>query len=121
KEQIPAPGVMPFSINAEQWADHAQAERFVALPGTTIAKMYDRFVPIRDGGFFSAQVFLPKDGVLAKTLSLEMEAGKPPTRRKLETQILHFDGSAWNAYSYAWNEEQTDATLVPAAGMERTL
>src|SRR5262249_20869111 len=67
KDQAPAPGVMPFSVNAEQWSDHAVAERFVALPGTGTAKLYDKFVPIRDGGFFSAQVFLPADGVLAKT------------------------------------------------------
>ena len=76
KDHVPAPGVMPFSINAEQWADHAVAERFVALPGTTTARMYDRFVPI-PGGFFSGQVFFPKDSVLAKTLSLEMVAGNP--------------------------------------------
>ena len=82
--------------------------------------MYDSSVPIRDGGFFSGQVFLPKDGVLAKTLSLEMEAGNPQSRRRLETQILHFDGTDWHAYTYAWNEEQTDATLVPAGGKEQT-
>jgi putative heme-binding domain-containing protein len=120
KDHMPAPGVVPFSINAEQWADHAVAERFVALPGTATVKMYDKFVAIRDGGFYSGQVFLPKDGVLAKTLSLEMEAGNPQSRRRLETQILHFDGSAWNAYTFAWNDDQTDAALVPAAGMERT-
>jgi putative heme-binding domain-containing protein len=120
KDHVPAPGVVPFAINAEQWADYAVAERFVALPGTTAAKMYDSFVPMRDGGFFSIQVLLPKDGVLAKTLSLEMEAGNPRSRRRLETQILHFDGTDYSAYTYAWNDQQTDAALVPAAGMERT-
>ncbi|HWY85841.1 MAG TPA: c-type cytochrome, partial [Gemmataceae bacterium] len=121
KDHVPAPGVYPFSINAEEWVDHAQVERYVALPGTTTAKMYDKAVAIPDGGFFSGQVFLPKDGVLAKTLSLEMEAGNPRSRRRLETQLLHFDGTTWQAYTFAWNDDQTDATLVPAAGMERTL
>ena len=120
KDHVPAPGVLPFSINAEMWTDHAIAERLVALPGTSTAKMYDSFVPIRDGGFFSGQVFMPKDGVLTKTLSLEMEAGNPKSRRRLETQMLHFDGNAWHAYSYAWNDDQTDATLVPPDGTERT-
>ena len=118
KDETPAPGVVRFSINAEQWADHAVADRFVALPGTTSARMYDRFVPI-PGGFFSGQVYFPKDSVLAKTLSLEMVAGNPHSRRRLETQLLHFDGTGWNAYSYAWNEAQTDADLVPSAGMDR--
>ena len=82
--------------------------------------MYDRFVPI-PGGFFSGQVFFPEGGVLARTFSLEMVAGNPHSRRRLETQILHFDGTNWNAYTYAWNEAQTDAELVPAAGMDRAI
>jgi putative heme-binding domain-containing protein len=120
KEDIPSPGVVPFSINAEAWADLAKAERFVALPSQTTVRVYDSPVPI-PGGFYSGQVFFPKDGVLAKTLFLEMERGNPQSRRRLETQILHFDGTIWHGYSYEWNDEQTDATLVPAAGKERLL
>ena len=119
-EHVLAPGVIPFSVNAEQWADHALGERFVALPGTSTAKLYDKPAPIRDGGFYSGQVFFPKDGVLAKTITLEMERGNPQSRRRMETQILHFDGVNWKGYTYAWNDEQTDATLVPAAGLDRT-
>jgi putative heme-binding domain-containing protein len=120
KEHKVAPGVVPFSINAEQWADHATAERFLALPGTSTARMYDSAVSI-PGGFFSGTVFFPKDGVLARTISIEMERGLPESRRRLETQLLHFDGTVWHGYSYAWNDEQTDAVLVPAAGSDRAL
>jgi putative heme-binding domain-containing protein len=119
KEHTPAPGVVPFSVNAEQWADHATAERFLALPGKSSARVYDSAVAI-PGGFFSGEVFFPKDGVLVKTISLEMEAGKPGSRRRLETQVLHFDGTVWHGYSYAWNDEQTDAVLVGAKGQDRT-
>jgi putative heme-binding domain-containing protein len=59
--------------------------------------------------------------VLAKTFSIEMARGNPHSRRRLETQILHYDGTAWRAYTYAWNDEQTDATLVPASGADRVL
>src|SRR6516162_4169993 len=120
KDNAPAPGVVPFSVNAEQWADHAAAERFLALPGTTTAKMYDSPIPI-PGGFFSGTVFFPKDGVLAKTISLEMERGNPASRLRLETQLLHYDGENWLGYSYRWNDAQTDADLVPAAGAELAL
>jgi putative heme-binding domain-containing protein len=120
KEHTTAPGVVPFSVNAGQWADFATAERFLALPGTTTAKMYDTAVSI-PGGFFSGTVFFPKDGVLARTVSIEMERGKPESRRRLETQLMHFDGSAWHGYSYAWNDEQTDAVLVPSTGSDRAL
>jgi putative heme-binding domain-containing protein len=119
-EGVPAPGVLPFRINAEQWADQATAERFLGLPGTSVAKMYDSPIPI-PGGFFSGAVFFPKDGVLAKTIALETERGNPKSRRLVETQLLHFDGTTWRAYSYAWNEEQTDAVLVPAAGQDRVV
>jgi putative heme-binding domain-containing protein len=120
KDHALAPGVVPFSVNVQQWADHATAERFVGLPGRRGVKMYDRAIAI-PGGFYSGQVFFPKDGVLARTVSLEMERGNPRSRRHLETQILHYDGTLWRGYTYAWNEAQTDATLVGPAGMDRTL
>jgi putative heme-binding domain-containing protein len=118
KTHTPAAGVIPFSVNAAQWADYATAQRMVALPGQTTVQMYDSAISIPET-FYSGQVFFPKDGVLAKTISLEMERGNPQSRHRLETQILHFDGTAWRGYSYAWNEEQTDAALVPAAGADR--
>lgn len=108
-EQTPAAGVVPYAVNAEVWADHATAARFAAVPNE---------LTIGSGGTPYA---FPKDTVLAKTLSLEMERGKVESRRKLETQILHFDGTEWQPYTYQWNDEQTDATLVGAAGAERTL
>jgi putative heme-binding domain-containing protein len=120
KDHTPAAGVVPFSVNAAQWADYATSERFLALPGTTTAKMYDSPIPI-PGGFFSGTVFFPKDGVLAKTISLEMERGNPASRLRLETQLLHYDGENWLGYSYRWNDAQTDADLVPAAGAELAL
>jgi putative heme-binding domain-containing protein len=116
----PAPGVVPFSIKAEQWADHATSVRWLGLPGHSTATLYDNPIPI-PGGFFSGAVFLPNNGVLTRTISLEMERGKPASGRRLETQVLHFDGTVWRGYSYAWNDEQTDAVLVPASGMDRTL
>lgn len=107
-EQTPAAGVIGYSINSEPWADHAVAERFVAVPD--------------DGtiGAAAATYSFPKDSVLAKTLSLDMEHGKPDTRRKIETQILHFDGLDWQPFTYRWNDEGTDAVLLDAAGAEAT-
>ena len=42
--------------------------------------LYDSPVSI-PGGFFSGQVFFPKDGVLARTFALEMECGNPRSRQ----------------------------------------
>lgn len=105
---VAAAGVIPYSINAEMWSDYATAERHVAVPNDSTIKAEGAAWPF------------PKDSVLVKTLSLEMEQGKPATRRPIETQILHFDGTEWMPYTYQWNDEQTDATLVEATGTERT-
>ena len=108
-ELTPAPGVVSYSINAEPWADHAVAQRLVALPGNeTIVTDKEPWV-------------YPKDAVLVKTLSLDMRQGNPASRRRVETQILHYDGSEWQPYTYQWNDAQTDAMLVDAAGAEQTL
>ena len=106
---LPETGVIPYSINAEPWADFAVAERHVGIPDD---------LSIRPDG---AKWLFPEDSVLARTLSIEMQQGDPATRHRVETQILHFDGTVWNPYTYKWNIEQTDATLVGASGSEFTL
>jgi putative heme-binding domain-containing protein len=120
KDHQPAPGVLPFSVNAEQWLDHGTAERLVGVPGDSAIRIYDELIRVPGTAYFTARVFFPKDGVLARTISLEMERGNPQSRRRLETQILHFDGDDWRGYTYQWNDEQTDAVLVPATGADRT-
>ena len=115
--QAPAAGVQPYEIHAPRWADHATGERWVAFPeksGVTVSETTTGAV------VFRGQWAFPPDGVLAKTYSLELERGNPATRRRVETQILHFDGSLWGTYSYRWNADQTDADLVPASGEEAT-
>lgn len=115
KHHIPAPGVLPFLINAEMWADHALAERFVALPGTSRIETGATNVWLYQS---KNEWRYPTNAVLAKTLFLELERGNPRTLRRVETQVLHYDGREWRAYTYRWNDEQTDAELVPASGDE---
>jgi putative heme-binding domain-containing protein len=105
----PAPGVLPYAINAEPWEDHAVAERLVAIPGAAAIKA--------EGAGWT----FPRDSVLVKTLALEMKRGARSSRRRIETQVLHFDGIDWQPYTYRWNDDQTDATLIGPAGAEQTL
>lgn len=115
-KETPAPGVLPFSINTEAWHNHATAQRWIALPGTKGITYPDK----NELSLYDARRAFPKDSVLAKTISLEMERGSAASRRRVETQLLHFDGKIWRGYSYRWNEKQTDAELVDAAGAEAT-
>lgn len=108
----PAPGVIPYSINAEPWADHAVSERVVAIPGE------DSIPNLFTTKALGVTATFPKDTVFAKTLSLNTQRGNPTNRRRIETQILHFDGIDWQTYSYRWNNSQSDAVLLDAAGEE---
>ncbi len=121
RDHVPAPGVYKFEINAHQWQDFATAEHFVALPGTSAVTDYEQEKPLpgNRADWHNFRLHFPKGAVLVKTISLELERGNPATRRRVETQLLHFDGLEWHGYSYAWRDDQTDADLVPADGAEK--
>jgi putative heme-binding domain-containing protein len=115
-----AAGVVPFVINVEQWSDHAVAERAIGVPDGDAVRIRaePKLVP---GSQFSRTVEFPKDTVLLKTLSLDTVAGDPRSRRRIETQMLHYDGREWLGYTYEWNADETDAVLVDRAGKEREI
>jgi putative heme-binding domain-containing protein len=116
KEHSPAPGVIPYTINAEPWADGATAERLVALPGTSQLDLWDKTdVQL---GMIAGEWKYPDGAVLAKTMSLELEPGNPKSRRRIETQVLHYDLDTWRGYNYLWNDEQTDAVLAGVDGSD---
>jgi len=110
QNHLPAPGVIPYSINAEQWADDTQAQRWLAVPDTGQ-------INIDAKGNWK----FPDGSVLAKTVSLQFERGVDGSARRLETQIFHREAGSWRPYCYVWNDQQTDATLVDAKGFTRAL
>jgi putative heme-binding domain-containing protein len=108
----PAPGVLPFLINSRQWQDGATAEHWIGLPGDSAATLYAQPRPIPGMVYWhNFRLHFPENAVLARTISLGT--------RRLETQLLHYDGQDWQPYTYAWRDDQTDADLVPAEGDER--
>jgi putative heme-binding domain-containing protein len=108
----PADGVISFAINSRQWQDGATAEHWAAFPGISSATLYATGKPVPGLVYWhNFRVHFPKDAVLLRTLS---RAG-----RRLETQMLHYDGVDWRGYSFAWRDDQSDADLVPAEGAEK--
>jgi uncharacterized repeat protein (TIGR03806 family) len=98
-------GVIPYSVNAPGWADGAHAERFMAIPGEGKVG----FNPNRGWDF-------PDNTALVQTLSWERAPGNPASRVRVETRILLRQQGEWAGYSYRWNAEQSDATLVAKSG-----
>jgi len=87
-------GAIPYDINAPFWSDGANKDRWMALAdGSEIT--------VEASGDWT----FPINSVLIKNFELN--------GRRIETRLLarHSDGS-WGGYSYEWNDQQTDATLV---------
>lgn len=117
----PADGVIPFYPNVRQWQDGATADYLLALPGTSTVSFFDKPRPLPGQVFWhDFKMEFPADAVLVKTISLDVIEGKNRLERRVETQILHFDGDDWRGYTYAWRKDQSDADLVPADGAEAT-
>jgi len=90
----PASGLIPYAPSAPFWSDNATKERWLAIPnGTSIGRAAD--------GDFS----FPNGTVLMKHFRLNNQL--------VETRLFmrHPDGD-WAGYTYQWNAQHTDATLV---------
>lgn len=112
-KQLPAEGVIRFSINHPMWQDGATAEHYLSLPNDAKVTVYDTPQPLTNMAMFSSRLHYPAGTVLAKSIRWK--------ERLIETQLLHFDGSRWYGYSYIWNQDQTDAELAPREGKELML
>jgi uncharacterized repeat protein (TIGR03806 family) len=107
-----APGVIPYSVNSPLWSDGAYKERFLAIPEQAAAD-FKIDLAAKNGWNF------PNETVLVKSFALERSPGDAASRRWVETRLFTKQEGEWIGYSYAWNDEQTDAELVAADGIDR--
>ncbi|HVU90176.1 MAG TPA: PQQ-dependent sugar dehydrogenase [Pirellulales bacterium] len=106
-DHVPAPGVIPYSVNAPLWSDGAKKERFLAIPD-------DGQIQFTESRGWN----LPDHSVVVKTFFLDTDEEAGDLRR-VETRLMVRDQGEWTGYSYEWNDAQTDAELVVAAGLAR--
>jgi putative heme-binding domain-containing protein len=108
----PAPGVVPYRLQAHAYEGGATSTYLVGIPNDGAVELKQQ----------KRQWIFPAGAVFAKTLSIasSQDASKNGSR-KLETQVLHFDGTNWNPYSYIWREDQSDADLASSNGATITL
>jgi uncharacterized repeat protein (TIGR03806 family) len=129
KDHKVAPGLIPYSVNAQLWSDHASKERFIGIPGDGQIGFDEISYPQPSPGAPPGWRF-PDGTVLVKTFSMEMERGNPQSKKRLETRLLHFQkfpgtqeygDQYWRGYTYVWNDEQTDAELLDEKGADKLL
>ncbi len=98
-EQAPNAGVLPYDLNTPLFTDYALKHRFVWLPPGTSAIYQPR----------ESFVF-PVGAVVIKTFAYPIDARQPELgERLLETRLLIRRASGWEAMTYLWNGEQTEA------------
>ena len=97
KNQIPVEDVHPYSLKSALFSDETDKLRFVYVPkGKKI-------------GYVKNKVFIfPVGSVLIKTFAYLNKNG-PMAAELLETRLLINTNDGWEAISYVWNEDQTDA------------
>ena len=94
-------GLIPYDGTTALWSDGSDKERWLAIPEYA-------HIHVRDDGRWE----LPPGSVLMKTFRVD--------GRAVETRLLVRHGAgAWSGYSYEWNAEQTDATLLDGGKVER--
>jgi glucose/arabinose dehydrogenase len=110
KGHVVQPALIPYSVIAPLWGDRAFKARWIALPGddTRID-----FTNSRGWNF-------PDGTVIVKSFGLDFAEGEPGPKKWIETRLLTRQQGEWFGYSYAWNDEQTEAHLVEAKGLDRT-
>jgi uncharacterized repeat protein (TIGR03806 family) len=98
-----APSVVPYYLNLPFWSDEADKERAFALPvgGQMSLSELDQGLNV------------PLGTVLIKSFYLTSIEGE---RRRIETRLMHYSERGWVGYSYRWDDDQRDATLVSTPG-----
>ncbi len=100
-KQIPADGVVPYHLATPLFSDFAEKYRFVHVPAGQAA-IYD-----------PDEVFaFPVGTALIKTFAFPADLRKPDQDvRLIETRVLLRQDGGWQAWTYLWNMEQTEAEL----------
>jgi glucose/arabinose dehydrogenase len=104
-------GVHAYQLRGASWHDGAEGKYAVALPEGVVAEG----MVAGDDAWRSWK--FPDGSALVQTLTMPGVEGRASER--VETRVLLKEGGDWAAYSWLWNEMQTDAELVPAGGVER--
>lgn len=102
----PASNVYPYELNTPLFSDYAGKARFIAFPENGKAT------------YNHTEVFsFPIGTVLIKNFYFPSNEKSARNGKKIiETRLLKLEEIGWNALTYIWNDEQTEAYLEYTGG-----
>lgn len=108
KTLTPNEGVMPYDLSTPLFSDYAFKARFVWMPDSVQATVAE------DG-----QVVFPENTILIKNFYYPSDFQHPERDwQMVETRLLFNNGKQWEAFTYIWNDAQTDAKLSLIGGLQ---
>ncbi|MDN4166218.1 SO2930 family diheme c-type cytochrome [Cytophagales bacterium LB-30] len=97
----PANDLIPYELNTPLFTDYAHKLRFIKLPEGSTMKYHP-----------SEVLDFPVGTVLIKNFYYPLDFRQPHGERNIiETRLLTHKEAGWEALTYVWNEEQTEAYL----------
>ena len=107
----PNPGWVPYEINVPFWSDYAIKSRWFTVPNPESQMVFSE---TGSWGF-------PVGSAWLKHFEMEMIEGDPESRRRLETRFILRTDTGIYGVTYKWNEDETEAKLVPEEGENEVL
>ncbi len=105
---VPAPGVLPYTINTALWSDSARKIRFVAIPNDGTFDSPDEQVKFVEKG----ESVYPEGTVFFKHFDLNIDENNPSAIRRLETRVMVKGTEGFYALTYRWFPDGSDAELL---------
>ncbi len=101
-------GFVPYDVNQLFWSDHAVKTRWFCVPRAADKIEFSADQPWK----------APQGTVWVKHFEYPIDANRPGTTRRLETRVLVKTDEGVYGATYRWNDQGTDALLVPPEGAE---
>lgn len=108
REHVPADGLIPYEVNVPFWSDYAVKDRYIALPEQGKVKFVEE-----------GQWDFPVGTVFVKTFWMHQDRTKLADPMRLETRLLVHAPHGWQAYTYLYDDDYSDAQLLEGSALER--
>ncbi len=111
----PAPGVVPYGVNAPLWSDAAEKLRWVALPNDGVHDSPVEKITFHPEGNWT----FPPGTVFIKHFALPVDDTNPAILRRLETRFVVVPniGEPYGV-TYKWRADGLEADLLPDGASE---